>query len=449
MRQKLAIIFALAVLFAAALVFRPWDYDSEDVPRFFDRLPDADLIGKANVLELSESLEQTTYHFRVPFREFLTREFILLQSKSFGIDIQKPAYFFANETNWNVEDFGAMFLVKDSSIIRDGIRRLSKFVQLQDTIIYQQAVYQNKGAKMAIAYGKDWMLVYSGDHFKRTFHDVLFAKKNEIPPNWRTFLNKTKFNGTELVAHLTSKNLDTYGIKAVDVRLQNDSSSLTIHGEIHQRDSTAIRLLPQGPSYTKQEYTKTLANLHLDVSGLRNHPNDPILILLRQLAAKISFPLNDFLQAWDGSIAFRQGGLQNYRERYITSELDENFNVTEVTTYKTLKLPGYTLFLSMNEYYPDFIDRLLIKGILTKPDQRYRFLFSPPLALKKKKASIAFHTATYYEQPEISSENQVMFTRDKTAYTFHLDSIGSHTYYCRFHFSLDQLMEQYIPSDEL
>lgn len=449
MRKKLAIIFALAVLLAVALVFRPWESEPKDEPRFFDRLPDADLIGKANILDLSESMEQTTYYYRIPFREFLTREFILLQAKSFGIDVQKPVYFFANENEWQLDDFGAMFLVKDSSLVKSGIERLSRAIQLNDTTIYEQNVFYNQATKISIAYGADWLLVYNGDHFKRTFHDVLFAKKNEIPPNWRAFLNKVKFDGTPLVAHMASKKLESYGIQAADLRLQNDSTSLTLNGSIHQQDSLVISINDKGPSYSMQEYTRTLANLHLDVSKLSDYPNDPVYRILKQLAAKISFPLKDFLTTWDGDIAFRQGGLQTYREKYITSELDENFNITEVTKYKTIKLPGYSLYLSMNSDYPDFIDRLLVKGILTKPDKRYRLLFSPPLALQQEKNSIALHTASYYEKPGTGSVNSVLFTHNKTPYTFYLDSLGSHTYYCRFHIPLQHLVNDNIPADDL
>ncbi len=448
MRKKLTIIFALAAVFAALLILRPWESEEQDQPRFFDRLPDADIIGKTNLLELTESLEQTTYHFRIPFREFLTREFVLLQSKSFGIDVKNPVYFFANESDWNINDFGAMFHVKDSSLIEKGINRLSGVVKMTDTLVYDQKVFQNRASKISIAYGADWLLFYCGDNFKRTFHDVLFARRNEIPPNWRAFLNQTKMDGTPLVAKWSSQDLDDYGINAVDVHLKNDSSSFTLHSEVHQNDSLAIRLLDSGPSYAMQEYTKTLANLHLDVSGLRDHPDDPLVIIMKQVAQKISFPVQDFLMAWEGSVAFRQGGLQTYSEKYIESELDENFNITEVVKYKTIKLPGFSLYLAMNENYPDFLDRLKKKGILTKPDKRYRLLFSPPLALQEEESAISFHTATYYEKPDTTASNSVLFTYQKTPYMFHLDSLGTNTYYCRFQIPLERLVQSYIPTDE-
>jgi hypothetical protein len=449
MRRKLALIFALAVVFAAVLVFRPWESSNQDIPRFFDRLPDADLIGKANVLALSESLEQSTYYYRIPFREFLTREFILLQAKSFGVDVQKPAYFFANESEWQLEDAGAMLIVKDSSLIRPGIQRLSRFIRLSDTSIYNQTVFRNAQKKLTIAYGEDWMLVYHGDKFKRTFHDVLYAKKNEIPPRWRAFLNHVKFDGTPLVANLTSGNIEKYGFDAIDLHLQNDSTSLTLEGAVHQKDTVSIQLLDDGPFYEKQEYTKTLANFHLDITRLRKAPDDPIFRLLNYWAAKISFPLKDFLAHWDGAVAFRQGGLQSYSEKFITSELDENFNVTEVVKYKTVKLPGFSIYLGMRPNYTDFINRLMVKGILTKPDRRYRLLFSPPLALQQEDTAVALHTATYFERPKTGTQNSAFFTHEKTAYEFYMDSIGTQTYFCRLRIPLEELVSKYIPADEL
>lgn len=447
MRRKLAIIFALAVVFASILVFRPWELGDEDTPRFFDRLPDADLIGKANILELSETIESTTYHYRIPYREFLTREFILQQSKAFGINIQQPAYFFANEIDWKVEDFGAMIMVKDSSLVNSGIQRLSRFTNLKDTTVYDKKVF--KIEDLHLAYGKDWLLIYNGKNFKRIFHDVLFARKNEIPPNWREFLNKTNFQGSPVVAHFTSPNLSDYGLTAADFRVKNDSSSLTLSAEVSQEEAIGIALKESGPVFEKQEYTKTLANLHLDITGLRNNPNDPLVKIMKQVASKVSFPVQDFLLAWDGDVALRQGGLQKYRERYIESELDENFNVSEVVKYKTITVPGYSVYLSMNNKYPDFLDRLIAKGILTKPDKRYRFLFSPPMILEEEEGSVTLHTASYFERPITGPGNSVMFTLNKTPYTFYLDSLHTNTYYCRLHIPLHEIVEDNVVPDDL
>jgi hypothetical protein len=146
-------------------------------------------------------------------------------------------------------------------------------------------------------------------------------------------------------------------------------------------------------------------------------------------------------------VAFRQGGLQTYSEKYIESELDENFNITEVVKYKTIKLPGFSLYMTMNDGYPEFLNRLKVKGILTKPDKRYRLLFSPPLALEQEEGAISLHTATYYEEPKNGSSNSVLFTYKKTPYTFYMDSLGTNTYFCRLQIPLEQLIQSNIPTE--
>ena len=55
MYRQLSFIFLLAGALTALLVFRPWEAFKEKPPRFYDRLPDADIIGKCSILDLSRS----------------------------------------------------------------------------------------------------------------------------------------------------------------------------------------------------------------------------------------------------------------------------------------------------------------------------------------------------------------------------------------------------------
>jgi hypothetical protein len=214
MRKKIAVVVALVGVFVTLLFFRPWESAPPKEPRFFDRLPDADIIGKSNILDLTRTLSSSTYHYKIPFRDFLTPEFILGQGKGFGIDFQKPAFFFANEKDWMIKSIGAMFMISDSTAVREGLVRLNNFVGLKDTVVYNHTVHKIEEYGVYLAYGKDWLLVYQGDDFKRTYHDVLFAKINEIPPNWRTFLNRESTK-RPFIAIVTSKKLADNGIEAI------------------------------------------------------------------------------------------------------------------------------------------------------------------------------------------------------------------------------------------
>jgi hypothetical protein len=448
MRKNIAIIVALAVGLAVLLIYRPWESETVKGPRFFDRLPDADIIGKTNVLELSRALSSSTYHYKVPFREFLKHEFILGQGKRLGIDIQKPAFFFANETDWMINDIGAMFMVSDSSKVREGLDQIDQLVHLKDTIVHNYHVKKQEGTNVYISYGADWLLLYHGNNFKTTFGKILFAKRNEIPPNWRDFLNTSNTSDLAVIAKLSSKNLEDHGIQSAYLTMQNDSTSITVNAEINQFDPLSFQIKHEGFHYPSQEFTRSLANVNLDIEALKHNPKDPFVIAMKKIGSKVSFPVDDLLNTWTGDLSFRMGGIQTIREKYIESELDENFNVTEVVKYRRKKVPGYSLYLSTNERNKQFVEKLMDKGILTKDDRSYRLLFSPPLQMNVTDSSLVFHTGKFIPAMNQGSVNEVTFTYNKTPYTIVLDSTSEYTMFCRFQIPLDQLVKDNLSQVE-
>jgi len=445
MQKKLSIIFTLAGILVVLLYFKPWRSTEIAQPRFFDRLPDADIIGKSNVLDLARSLTGTMYHYRLPFREFLTHEFILSQGKNFGLDLQKPVFFFMNEKEWEINDLGAMFIVADSSNLRIGIEKLGQLIGLTDTTIYGQKVFKQQRHGLYFSYGADWMLVYQGKKFKRVLNNVLFAKRNEIPPKWRAFLNKKEFTKSSIVAEVTSVNLRKHGIASSIITLSNDSTHITFHTRIHQSDTLSIQLKDSGPSFKHQAFTRTLFNLHFDTERLRNDTQSPLYIAMKKVGAKIGFPVTDLLNAWEGDIAFRQGGIEWIKEKYIESELDDNFNVTEVVKYKNVKVSGFSLYLSMNDKSQLLIDRLLEKGIMTKDDRKFRLLYSPPLQMHLNDTSLIFHTSKFSPVLYDSSTNAATWTYNYTPYTFSLDSTTTKTIYGSVTIPLDKLIKDHMP----
>lgn len=444
MRKKIAILVAFVGVFVALLFFRPWESEPERGPRFIDRLPDADVIGKSNILDLTRALSSSMYHYRIPFREFLSPEFILGQGKGFGIDFQESAFFFADEEDWEIQSFGILFKISDSSSVHAGINRLNKIIGLEDTVVYNRTVYKYSEQGVYFAYGKDWLLVYQGRNFKSSYHDILFAKINEIPPKWRAFLNQESTTDHAIIAQATTKNLADNGIESILLSVTNDSSSLTLNAQINQFDTLAFQIKDAGWNYSSQEFTRTNASIHCDIERLRNNPNDPIIRFLTKLGEKISFPVNDLMNSWEGDIAFRQGGIERVREKYIESELDDNFNVTEVVKYKTVKVPGYSVYLSMNPAYRELIDKLLKKGIMTKQEGKYRMLFSPPLQMNQTDTSIMFHTSKFLPELYPNSQNEVLFTHKKTPYIIYLDSTNLKTLYGRLQIPLDKIISDNI-----
>jgi hypothetical protein len=130
MFKKFSLIFFLAVGLGTFLVLRPYLFPKKQIPRLEDRLPDADFLGRAYVLDVARETSGMLYYHKIPFRDLLSYEFILSQGKQYGLNLQNPVYFFANENgNW-----GALIQVSDSSKISEGLERLRKFTEIKDSI---------------------------------------------------------------------------------------------------------------------------------------------------------------------------------------------------------------------------------------------------------------------------------------------------------------------------
>lgn len=446
MYRKLTIIFILAGVLAVLLYLRPWQDRNKKPPRFFDRLPEADIIGKSKILDLSRSLSVTLYHYKIPLREFLSQEFILGQGKSFGLDLQKPVFFFINQDDWEYKDFGAMIIIKDSSKVRSGIEKLRQHMPLKDTIVNGEHVYKHNQEPSFMAYGKDWMLIYNGPEFSKTFRSIINAGFNEIPPKWRDFLNNAS-NDHHLEALIAFDALKEEGFDHADINITNDTTGITFHTAIHQVDTVAISLKTSGEGYEQEMFTKNNFNLHFDVDRLRHAENDPIHKLLKSVGKKISFPTQELLNAWEGDLAYRQGGLQKIQERYIESELDENFNVTEVVKTRTRKVQAFSICLSLNENGQYFINRMFDKGILTEDGNKYRLLFSPPLKMVYDNDKLELFTSKLMPPKINDSLSHATWTYRNTAYEFYIDSIGTYSIYSRIRVPLDQIVKENMPTE--
>lgn len=445
MGRKFVLIALLGLATLLLLIFKPWKPKEADPPRFFDRLPEADIIGKSNILDLSRSLSGTMYYYKTPFREFLTHEFLLSQGKNYGLDLQRPVFFFVNQNDWSVIDAGIMCIVTDSSKVLPAITKLKTFGNLRDTTIIGERVYYDPKIDVFCAYGNNWLLIYNGNRFKSTLRHILNAKKNEIPPKWRDFLNSTRFNATATVMHFNFPQLREMGVAEANLVLSNDSTSLYFNAEVMATDTLSFKVKPVGTSLAPEEYTRNLLNMHLDIERLRTNPDDPLYKLMSAMSQKIHFPVADFLKTWEGDIALREGGFHRVKERYVESELDEDFNISEVNKYRDVKVPGYSLYLSTNNHREAFLNLLFNKGIMTQDQDGVRFLFSPPLKMKKEKGSLELFTGTYAPKFVQDSICSAYWTHNLTTYQFYLDSTSTKSIYGRITVPLHKLIPQHIP----
>lgn len=448
MYRKLVIISLLALGFAAILFIHPWTYFYKDQrPSFYDRLPQADLIGRSNVLDLSKSFSKALYYHQSPAREFLSPDFLLSQAKNYGLDFQSSIYFFGNDGEKDyLSDFGLMVMVTDSAKIGDGVKRFSNLINFKDTIIEGSRVFNYAPKKMYITYGEKWLLFYIGNDFISTMKSIKNAKKNDIPADWRTLLNNFNLSRHSIVMRSFSQRLQKRGIQMATVTMTNDTNNLVFQTKLSPFDSVSFKV-KEGYQLDEKEFTKRLLNIHIDVDKLKRNGRDPIYCLIKELGSKISFPTESFLDAWDGDVAFRQGGTYLLKEEYIESELDENFNVTEVVKYKEIKISGLSCYIGVNDKGKSFLRDLYRKGIVTNDEDRVRVLFSPPMNLKISDSSLLFYSSNYKPDLLPSEKNNGIWTFGKTAVSFYLDSTTPSDIYGRINVPLDEIMKKLQSED--
>jgi len=206
----------------------------------------------------------------------------------------------------------------------------------------------------------------------------------------------------------------------------HDSDSLSFHLKSYIKNIKPfnVSLKKDGLAIQSNEETSKMLNIHLNVQKLRKHPEDPLYKLLVTLGKKISFPTKEFLSAWEGDLSFREGGFQLAKETYIESVLDEDFNVSEVEKTKEVKVPGYTLLLSVNNKSNVFINKLFAKGIMTKEENKFRFLFSPLLTMSTMDNYLVFRSGQQLPKTELNSTNKGVWVQKGTRISFSLDSLN-------------------------
>lgn len=422
MARKVLLIIILSVALACFLFLKPFFYQKSIEARLIDRLPSADFIGKLNVLELARETSGMMYYHRLPFRDLTSKEFLLSQGKSYGLNLQKPIYIFGNEAG----DMGCLIYVSDSMKIASGIDRLRKSVNIKDTLIEKQKVFFSKKDNVFLHYGSNYLLLYKGTLFSKIFNSVLKAKYKKIQPLWSRFLKDIHFKNEHLVIYSNWSKFKDAGIATAIFAHDSDSLSFNLKSYLRKTKPFYIKKKKAGLAFSTIPNANKSVELHLDISELKQHLDDPLLLLGMHLGKRIGFPFIDFIKAWEGDICFVEGGTQKSRENYIETELDENFNTTEVQKFREVLVPGYSLYLSSNQYGNKLINRLFAKGIMTSEAEKIRFLYSPLLTMRQANGYIQLYSGNQAPRLLTSSNNSIVWTEKGTVYRFNIDSLNRH-----------------------
>jgi hypothetical protein len=420
--KKVLTIIILAIALGSFLYLRPYIFKKEIPPRLIDRLPDAEFIGKANILELARETSGMMFYNKVSFRDFTSYEFILSQSKMYGINLQKPAYLFGNENG----SLGALMQVTDSSKTANGIERIKNFIAIRDTNIFETRIWYSPKEKTYIHYGKNYLLVYKGTDIENILEQVVRAKNFGINKEWKKFLSQTKFNSDHLVISSNWKKLKQFGFETAMFAHDSDSLSFNLKCYVKKKAPFYLKNKPGGISFSTISNSNKSVEMHFNVDNFNKHPEDSLYATLLRIGKKFGFPIVDFFNAWEGDLCFAEGGLQKVKEKYITTELDEEFNTTEVEKTREVEVPGYSLLISTNKKAPVFVNKLFQKGYLRQDGKQFRILFSPLLNLIQTKEYFALYSGEYLPEVISSNQNKVVWTSLETKYTFQIDSLNNH-----------------------
>ena len=438
MFRKILFVLILATSVGGFLYLKSYLNGYNEKPTFEDRLPKADFLGRCYLLDLARETSGMLFYNKIPFRDFFAQEFLLSQGKNYGLNLQKPLYFFANENgNW-----GMMVEVTDSSKIASGIQRLGKLLSLTDTLIYEQKTYKLEKESGYLTYDKNWLFLYKGSQYTNELKQILFAKKGGIAKCWKEFLKEKQFKDEKLVIYSNWKKLKKHGVQTALFAHNSDSSSFSLLTYVRNKKKLSIKMKDSGIGWYSTESPKKELGIHLDITELKKDTKDPIYQYLIQLGKKISFPTADFLNAWNGDLSFRQGGSTIVKESFVKSEMDDEFNVVEVKSTKDVLVPGFSLMFSVNKNGPYFINRLFQKGILRKDQNKYRLITSPQLSMTKKDGYYYFYSGAFPSNTENNHANQGVWTERGTKVGFSLDSLSSHEVFGTIHIPVDRIIRR-------
>ena len=437
MFSRFTLIFFLALALAAFLILRPYIFAKAQQPSIEDRLPDADFLGHARILNLAKETSSLLYNYKVPYREFLSEEFILSQAKNYGLQLQNPSYLFANEDG----SWGGIVELTDSSKVYAGILKLKHLFPLKDTIIANKAVFHFAKTNGFLMYDNNYIFFYQGKDPKKYIARVANAKANQISFNWRNFLNSKKHLAKSLSIYSNWQKLKDVTISEAFAYPVIDSTHITLYTQLQSKDTLPIQLKPSGMNFKKASNTEKLINLHIDHSRLKENTIHPFHTFLMKQGRRIGFPTEQFLQVWDGDLSFSQGGFVTTKEKYIESELDEDFNVSEIEKERNVQVPGFALMFSTNDGGLIFFKRLLQKGVLTEQEDGVHFLLSPALRVQKSRKNQLYFSSYSAPKRVKDSTSQIQWIHRGTDYTFTIDSIHTFDFYGKLNFPLNRILK--------
>ena len=422
MYKKIFIIIILAILLGLLLYIRPFKEKETESFKIENILPEADLVGRIRVLDLLKETTDLLIFNNVKVRQFLTYEFILSIAKMYGIDLQSPVYIFANDRG----DYGLVIPLLNSDKLNNAIERVQIDFEVSDSLIKNQKVYRLDDENIFFYKRKKYAVIYKGDYFSEIYKD-LSRKSTKTKESWKMLFSNPYFKNEHLVMYTKSKILNDLGVNHIYLAQDSDSTEFYLKSRIVMNDSIPFLINQNGKTINFSDYSKRMVDLHLNFQQLNTHTKKMVASKFNNLSKKISFPMEDFVELWAGDLCFEEGGFYKITEKYIETELDENFETQEVEKVRERLIPRYKLMVSTIKSANAFINSLISKGIITREDEQYRFLFSPLFDMKVYKNAFIFYTSEKIPRIVPSKANKLRWEYKGIELNFDIDTTINNT----------------------
>ncbi len=437
MYKKLAFILFLAFLLGVLLYLKPFESPKEELEEIETFLPDAELVGQVYLLDfLTESTDLMLFN-EISQRQFLTSEFVLSLAKKFGLDVQNPVYVFANERG----DAGSVVPLYTTQKLKSALDRISLDNNVKDTLIGQDRIYHLTDYQVHIFHRDHFLFIYYGDYFYDIYKESVANKERGIADTWKGLFSNPIFPNENLVLYSESEVLKQFGIDHAFMAHDSDSSGFHLKSSIKINDSIPFFVKDSGRAIKFSARSKRTIDLHLNTVELSEEVEELLIEKLSLLTSKINFPIADFIDIWSGDFCFEEGGYYLVSEKYIETELDDNFEPTQVEKTRYKNVPRYSLMFTVHEPANQLIDKLLSKGILTQEDEQFRFLFSPQLKLRLLDDEVVFYSTANPPKHYTSLRNRIEWTYKGTDFEFQVDSLSNKTVFGSIEVPMKKILE--------
>ena len=203
MYKKISLIVLLAVLLILLLYIRPFKEPAKPNLKIELILPEADIVGTVQVLDLLKETSELLVFNDVKSRQFLTYEFILSMAKKYGIDLQSNIYLFANDRG----DFGFVIPLLKSSKLENVFERVEMDFEVADTLIGKDQVYKIEEEELFFFKRNKYAVIYKGNYFPEIY-EQLTNKSRVIRKSWKTLLTNPYFKNEHLVMYAKNDKLN-------------------------------------------------------------------------------------------------------------------------------------------------------------------------------------------------------------------------------------------------